>query len=164
MTGTNEPTRASVEKDRQIIQELQRNARLSNVAIAKKVGLSEGAVRRRIDKLVTSGQIHFAAIPGPSYLGRSIHAIIRIQSEPAHTEALVDELSKMSELSYVYHCTGQFDLMVVGYFRSNDEIRDFKTARLGGREGLREMETQLVLRVAKRAYEWPRPAKSAGTD
>ncbi|WP_166355232.1 Lrp/AsnC family transcriptional regulator [Phytoactinopolyspora limicola] len=141
-------------KDRLIILELLRDARQSNVALAKKVGLSEGAVRRRIEKLVESGRLIFTVVPDAAYMGRNVHAMIRIQSAPGATERLVDELVSMHELSYVYHCTGQFDITVVGFFKSNDELREFTTGKLGKTDGIVEIRTVITLRVAKRFHEW----------
>ena len=141
-------------KDQMIVRELQRDSRQSNVALAAKLGLSEGAVRRRVDKLVTDGHLRFMAIAEPAYMGHSIHVMIRIQTEPDMTDRVIENLVEMRELSYVYNCTGQFNIATVGYFRSTEDLRQFTTAKLGQLAGVVELRTVMILRVAKRSQEW----------
>ncbi|WP_283136552.1 Lrp/AsnC family transcriptional regulator [Rhizohabitans arisaemae] len=149
-------SKSSIEKDRSIIRELVRDPRQTNVALAAKVGLSEGSVRRRVERLVAEGQLHFAAIPSAPFMGRPVHTLFEIQSAPGATEQLIEQLVAMPEISYVYHVTGQFDIVAVGYFASSNEMRTFWTERLGNLDGLMESRTVMVLRVAKRAHEWAR--------
>lgn len=141
-------------KDQMIVRELQRDSRQSNVALAAKLGLSEGAVRRRIEKLVTDGHLRFMAIAEPAYMGHALHVMIRIQTEPDMTDEVIDRLVEMRELSYVYNCTGQFNITTVGYFRTSEDLRQFTTSKLGKLEGVVELRTVMILRVAKRSQEW----------
>ena len=151
MTGTR-----SVAKDRDIILELVQDPRQSNVAVAKTLGISEGSVRRRVDRLIEDGDLTFSAVPRPAYMGRPVHTLFEIQSAPGENDALVDRLTAMPEISYVYHVTGQFDIIAVGYFASNEAMRQFWTERLGRLEGVMESRSVMVLRVAKRMHEWAR--------
>ena len=141
-------------KDQMIIRELQRDSRQSNVALAAKLGLSEGAVRRRIDKLVSEGHLRFMAIAEPSYMGHALHVMIRIQTEPDMTDKVIDDLVAMRELSYVYNCTGQFNITTVGYFRTTEDLRAFTAEKVGKLPGVVELRTVMILRVAKRTQEW----------
>ena len=151
-------------KDRMIIRELQRDSRQSNVALASKLGLSEGAVRRRIEKLVSEGNLRFMAIAEPAYMGRALHVMIRIQTEPDMTDVVIDRLVEMRELSYVYNCTGQFNIATVGYFRSTEDLREFTTTKLGKLHGIVELRTVMILRTAKRSPEWDFPDDESGPD
>jgi Lrp/AsnC family transcriptional regulator for asnA, asnC and gidA len=147
-------SRSSIEKDYSIIRELVVDPRQSNVSLAEKVGLSEGSVRRRVARLQEEGHLHFAAIPAAAYMGRPVHTMFRIQSAPGMTDQLIDALVDMPEMAYVYQNTGQFDITAVGYFSSSEDMRKFATDQLGHLDGLVEMHTIMVLRVAKRAHEW----------
>lgn len=151
-------------KDQMIIQELQKDARQSNVALAAKLGLSEGAIRRRVERLVSEGHLRFVAVADPAYMGYTIHVMVRIQTEPDMADEVVDELVAMDELSYVYNCTGQFNIAVVGYFRSTEELREFTADRLGKLSGVVELRTVVILRVAKRSQELSAPAYEAGPE
>ena len=149
-------SKSSIEKDRSIIRELVQNPRQSNVALAAKVGLSEGSVRRRMERLLTEGKLTFSAIPSAAFMGRPVHTLFEIQSAPGATEQLIEKLAGMPEMAYVYHVTGQFDIIAVGYFASNNAMRRFWTERLGHLDGVMESRAVMVLRVAKRAHEWAR--------
>jgi Lrp/AsnC family transcriptional regulator, regulator for asnA, asnC and gidA len=146
----------NIAKDRDIILELVRDPRQSNVSVAKKLGISEGAVRRRVERLVERGDLTFSAMPRPAYMGRPVHTLFRLQSAPGRNADLLAHITAMPEISYVYHVTGQFDLIAVGYFASNDAMRRFWTERLGSLDGVLESTSVMVLRVAKRMHEWAR--------
>lgn len=127
--------------------ELQRDGRQSNVSIAKRVGLTEGAVRRRIDNLIESGAIRFTVAVDPAYLDRDSAAILRIRCAPHLVDEVLGELSSAPELAHLYLCTGPFDITAVGYFSSNAELREFQTARLGSIAGIVEIQSDVVLQV-----------------
>lgn len=135
----------SKEMDRRIVGELQRDARQSNVSLGRAVGLSEGAVRRRIDLLVSSGTLRFSAQVSPQFLGLTSHALLRIRCAPHLIDEVIAALAGMPELERVYHCTGQFDITAVAHFPSTRELREFTTTRLGAIEGVVEMQSELVL-------------------
>lgn len=151
-----------------IVRELQKDSRLSNVALAARVGLSEGAVRRRIDRMLSEGKISFSVFANNEFMGRPLHAMVQIQCEPGTVDRILDEVVAMNELSYVYQCTGQFEIQVVGYFESTDELRAFTNERLGELNGIAEIRTVIILRVGKRNQEWlddnPAVADAAGED
>jgi Lrp/AsnC family transcriptional regulator for asnA, asnC and gidA len=58
--------------------------------------------------------------------------------------------------------TGQFDIIAVGYFSSNEAMREFWTERLGRLDGVMESRSVMVLRVAKRMHEWARDIADDG--
>lgn len=142
------------EIERQLLRELQTDARQSNVALARKVGLTEGAVRRRIDKLLKTGKFRVVAVGDPELLGLETHAVIGLKVELTRIEPLSAELARMRELSYVYETAGQFDLIIVGFFASNDQMRDFLTHKLARLEGIIDTDTFLVMRTVKRSFRW----------
>ena len=133
--------------DRRIIQELRRDSRQSNVAIARTVGLTEGAVRRRIDLLVQAGTLRFTVEADQEFLGRPYHALLRIRCAPDQIDEVIADLADEDDLDHIYHCTGQFDLTAVGHFRSTAEFRAFTTQRLGSIPGVVEVQSELVLRA-----------------
>ncbi|MCV0377416.1 Lrp/AsnC family transcriptional regulator [Microbacterium sp.] len=142
------------EIERQLLRELQTDARQSNVALAKKVGLTEGAVRRRIDKLLKTGKFRVVAVGDPELLGLQTHAVIGLKIELTKIEQLSEELAQMRELSYVYETTGQFDIIIVGFFASNDRMREFLTHKLAPLAGIVDIDTFLVMRTVKRSFRW----------
>jgi Lrp/AsnC family transcriptional regulator for asnA, asnC and gidA len=142
------------EVDFALVREMQSDARQSNVALARKVKLTEGAVRRRIDNLLTRGALRIVAVADPEALGLNTHAVIGLRVDIDRIEPLSDELANMRELSYVYQTAGQFDIIVVGFFASNEQLRVFLTQRLGRLHGVKGTDTYLVLRTMKRSLRW----------
>lgn len=142
------------EIDKQLIRELQQDARVSNVALARIVDLTEGAVRRRIDNMVKSGALRIVGVGDPEWLGLKTHAVIGLRVGVGHIERLMEEFSRIPEFSYVYQTTGQFDIMAVAFFRSNDQLRDFLTRTLGQLEGVLETQTFLIMKTGKRSFRW----------
>jgi Lrp/AsnC family transcriptional regulator for asnA, asnC and gidA len=142
------------EIDLTLVRELQSDARQSNVALARKVKLTEGAVRRRIDNLLARGALRIVAVADPETLGLHTHAVIGLRVDIDRIEPLSDELASMRELSYVYQTAGQFDIIVVGFFASTEQLRVFLTKRLGQLQGVKGTDTYVVLRTMKRSLRW----------
>ena len=142
------------EIDLTLVRELQSDARQSNVALARKVKLTEGAVRRRIDNLLTRGALRIVAVAEPEILGLHTHAVIGLRVDIDRIEPLSDELASMRELSYVYQTAGQFDIIVVGFFASTEQLRMFLIKRLGQLQGVKGTDTYVVLRTMKRSLRW----------
>jgi len=150
--------------DRKLISALQRDARVSNVELAKLVDLTEGAVRRRIDNLLKSKALRIIGVGDPKQLGLNTHAVIGMRVEPQRIDAVLDELVAMPQFSFVYQTLGQFDVVGVAFFPSNAELGDFMTDSLPKVEGVRETQTYLILNTPKRAFlfgeESPKPRTS----
>ena len=89
------------EIDLALVREMQSDARQSNVALARKVKLTEGAVRRRIDNLISRGAVRIVAVADPETLGLQTHAVIGLRVDIDRIEELSSELADMRELSYV---------------------------------------------------------------
>lgn len=142
------------EIDRALVREIQSDARQTNVALAKKVGLTEGAVRRRIENLLSSGAFRIVAVGEPEALGLRTHAVIGLRVDLSRLETLASRLAAMRELSYVYETTGAYDILVVGFFASNDQLREFLMRKLATLEGVVSTDTYLVMRTVKRSFRW----------
>lgn len=149
--------------DRAIVRELQDDARQSNVALAKKVGLTEGAVRRRVERLLKTGAFRIVAVGDPNLLGLHTHAVFALRCDLSQLDTIAARLSAMRELSYVYETTGRYDVMAVGFFASNEALRGFVTEKLAQEPGITECDTFMVMRTAKRSFRWGETS-DAGAD
>lgn len=141
---------------------MQNDARVSNVALAAKVDLTEGAVRRRIDNMIKSGALRIVGVGDPERLGLTTHVVIGMRVEVTMVDSLLDVFARMGEFSYVYQTTGQFDIIAVAFFRSNDQLRDFLTRKLAKVAGVIETQTFLIMRTAKRSFRWGEGAGEPG--
>jgi Lrp/AsnC family transcriptional regulator, regulator for asnA, asnC and gidA len=94
------------------------------------------------------------AVADPGALDLHTHAVIGLRVEQARLEQLSERLVAMEELSYVYETVGQFDLIVVGFFRSDEELRVFLTHKLAQLPGILRSETYHIMRTIKRSLRW----------
>src|SRR5271167_2414149 len=96
--------------NRAIIEALQRDGRQPYGAIADAVGLSEAAVRRRVQRLREMGIMQIVAVTDPLQLGFTRQAMIGISVE-GDVRRVAEKLIEMSEVDYVVMCAGSFDIL-----------------------------------------------------
>lgn len=143
--------------DRQIIALLQHDGRLSNTAVARKLGLAEATVRRRIDRLTRTGALRVVAVLNPEVAGFTLSAIIGISCELKHLDEVASTLAGFPETRYLGYSTGTFDLMVEAFFLSHQHLLDFLTTKVAAISGVTRTETEIILKVAKFSFEWELP-------
>src|SRR6187401_3648560 len=95
---------------KQIIEQLQQDGRRSYAAIGKAVGLSEAAVRQRVQRLTESGVMQIVAVTDPLQLGFARQAMIGIKVD-GQLDPVAEELGKIDEIDYVVMTAGGFDLL-----------------------------------------------------
>ena len=94
-----------------IIEELQQDGRRSYAAIGKVVGLSEAAVRQRVQRLIDHGVMQVVAVTDPLQLGFARQAMIGIRTR-GELEAVADKIAELDEVDYVVVTAGSYDLLV----------------------------------------------------
>src|SRR3989454_4586622 len=94
----------------QIIRELQRDGRRPYTSIAKTIGLSEAAVRQRVQKLLDQGVMQIVAVTDPLTVGFRRQAMVGVNVE-GDVEKIADALTDMSEVEYVVMTAGSFDIL-----------------------------------------------------
>ncbi len=137
------------ELDDKLINLLQTDGRASNIELAKKVGVSEGTVRRRFRNLIKDEIIRVVAIPDPSKLGRNTTALIGLQVDPALVDPVAIELARIPEVQYAAVTTGAYDVFLWVALSSPEELSSFLRIRVGGIEGVRRTETFVNLSIKK---------------
>lgn len=146
------------ELDRQIVALLQRDGRTSNSKIARRVGVTEGTVRRRIEQLVRDKVIRIAAVANPFKIGLSTVALISIDADLPKMQEVAMALVAMKEVRYVGYATGAHDIIIEAIFPNNAALLQFVSDRLSRIPGIVRTETSIQLDVLKRSYEWEIPA------
>jgi Lrp/AsnC family transcriptional regulator for asnA, asnC and gidA len=104
-----------------IIEELQQDGRKPYAAIGKVVGLSEAAVRQRVQRLLDHGVMQIVAVTDPLELGFARQAMIGIRAE-GDVELIADELANMVELEYVVITAGSFDILAEVVCESDEQL------------------------------------------
>ena len=136
-----------------IIRELQVDGRKSYAAIGKAVGLSEAAVRQRVQRLTDAGVMQVVAVTDPLELGFARQAMIGIKAEGA-LEPIADKLSAMDEIEYVVITAGSFDLLAEVLCESDEHLLRVLSDRIRQIEGVKVTETFVYLKLVKQTYSW----------
>lgn len=131
--------------DRRIIEILKKNSRVKYTILARKLGITEGAVRRRVHKLLRNKVIKRFTIELEP-LRPSLKALVLVSTKTTHPSSEVSELIKRLEgVQAVYEVSGQYDVVAIiegqdVSFLNNciDEIRKI--------EGVESTNTLIVLR------------------
>ncbi len=138
--------------DIKILVELQKDARKSLREIAEKLGVVEGTVYNRINKLKKMGVIKkFIPVIDYSMLGFDLIAVIGITAEGKHMVEVEEMLANEPNVTAVYDVTGQFDVITVAKFRDRESLNAF-VKRIAGLEHVQKTYTMLVLNVFKETH------------
>ena len=138
---------------KQLIEELQRDGRRSYAALAKTVGLSEAAVRQRVQRMVDSGVMQVVAVTDPLQVGFRRQAMIGLRVE-GDLVRVADELAKIDEVDYVVITAGSFDILLELVCEDDDHLLRVLSDRIRVLPGVRDTETFVYLRLAKQTYAW----------
>lgn len=136
-----------------IIEQLQEDGRRPYAAIGKAVGLSEAAVRQRVQKLLDQGVMQIVAVTDPLTVGFRRQAMVGVNVE-GDVESVADALTAMSECEYVVMTAGSFDLMVEIVCEDDDHLLDVINKRIRAVPGVRSTESFVYLKLKKQTYMW----------
>ncbi len=136
-----------------IIDQLQQDGRRAYATIGKAVGLSEAAVRQRVQRLVDAGVIQIVAVTDPLTVGFPRAAMIGIRCE-GDMELVADKLESMPEIDYLVITAGQYDLLVEVVCEDDEHLLDVINKRIRAVPGVVHTETFVYLKLRKQIYTW----------
>ena len=139
--------------NRAIIEQLQADGRRSYAAIATAVGLSEAAVRQRVQRLLDSGVMQIVAVTDPMQLGFTRQAMVGVRADGDLSE-VADKLAALPEVDYVVVTAGSFDLLVEVVCNDDDHLLSLLNSSIRAVPGVRDSETFVYLKLAKQTYTW----------
>ncbi|MFC7218269.1 Lrp/AsnC family transcriptional regulator [Streptomyces polyrhachis] len=137
---------------RAIIEQLQEDGRRPYAAVGKAVGLSEAAVRQRVQKLIDQGVMQIVAVTDPLTVGYHRQAMIGVHVE-GDLEPIADALASMAEVDYVVLTAGSFDLLAEVVVEDDDELLEV-IRRIRLLAGVRSTESFVYLKLRKQTYQW----------
>lgn len=143
--------------DRRIIALLQLDGRMSNVDIARAIGIAEATVRKRIDRLLNEGAIRVVAIPSVDKLGLEVETAIMLKVDLGQVDRIGEQLAAMKEVRAVKYATGEYDIIIEAVFPSDDDLLQFLTSRLARIQGIRATATSHILKSIKQSCDWVLP-------
>ncbi|MGV8968997.1 MAG: Lrp/AsnC family transcriptional regulator [Microbacteriaceae bacterium] len=153
--GGRAPSRALLLDDvsKAIIEQLQTDGRRSYAEIGKAVGLSEAAVRQRVQKLTESGVMQVVAVTDPMQLGFYRQAMIGIRVS-GDTTVVAAELGKLAAVDYIVLTAGSFDILVEVVCENDDDLIALLNKKIRGIDGVQSTETFVYLKLLKQFYNW----------
>ena len=136
-----------------IIEQLQQDGRRPYATIANAVGLSEAAVRQRVQRLVSSGVVQIVAVTDPLLVGFHRQAMVGIRTEGS-ISGVVDQLTAMPEVDYVVVTAGSFDVLAEVVCADDDHLLHLVSDQIRVIPGVRSTETFVYLKLSKQTYTW----------
>jgi Lrp/AsnC family transcriptional regulator, regulator for asnA, asnC and gidA len=140
--------------DAMIIQLLQKDGRLSNTDIAKKMEISETTVRSRLKRLIDEEYIQIVAVSNPYKLGFGMTGDIQVSVDPRKIGSVVSELKKIRELWFIVTTTGSAGINAEFIVMNRDELNDLIHKKISVIDGINKIETSLILEYQKRKYDY----------
>ena len=139
--------------NKQIIEHLQRDGRMSYAALAKIIGLSEAAVRQRVQRLLDGGLMQIVAVTDPLTLGFARQAMVGLKVT-GDLRAVADELAAIPEVDYVVICAGGYDVLAEAVCTDDEHLLDLLNDKIRTVKGVAATETFMYLKLAKQTYAW----------
>jgi Lrp/AsnC family transcriptional regulator for asnA, asnC and gidA len=137
---------------RHIIEQLQADGRRSYAAIGKAVGLSEAAVRQRVQRLLEQGVMEIVAVTDPMSLGFRRQAMIGIRCSD-DLQRVADLLAGMEAIDYVVITAGSFDVLVEVVCEDDDQLLGI-LGQIRSLPNVTTTETFVYLKLRKQTYHW----------
>jgi Lrp/AsnC family transcriptional regulator for asnA, asnC and gidA len=137
---------------KRIIEQLQADGRRSYAAIGKAVGLSEAAVRQRVQRLQEAGVVQIVAVTDPLTLGFRRQAMIGLKCD-GDLMKVADDLAAMAEIDYVVITAGSFDLLLEVVCEDDDHLLEI-LSQVRGVPSVTSTETLVYLKLRKQTYTW----------
>ncbi|MBT7925711.1 MAG: Lrp/AsnC family transcriptional regulator [Micrococcales bacterium] len=141
------------EISKKIVEQLQHDGRKSYAEIGKAVGLSEAAVRQRVQKLTESKVMQIVAVTDPLSLGFSRQAMIGIKCSGDATK-LSKDLAGISSVDYVVLTAGSFDILVEAVCEDDDHLLSLINNEIRPLPGVISAESFVYLKLEKQHYNW----------
>ena len=152
--------------DKRILFELQKNARLTNVELAEKVGLSPSPCLSRVKLLTQLGVIkRHVTLVDPEKVNLALTVFIRISLERQSEKALENFERTISALPEVLECylmTGDSDYLIRVVAADVNALKDFILNHLTGVDGISNIRSSLALKQVK--YETALPLKAISNE
>jgi len=132
--------------DKKILDHLEKDARVSYTALAKKLDISDVAIKKRIDKLIDNGIIErFSISIDNKKLGMPLKAFILVKLLPAEASQIHEELKKMRNVTRIFPTLGSYDAILELTCRDIDELKSLTDESIGNLRGVTDIRTLVVV-------------------
>jgi Lrp/AsnC family transcriptional regulator, regulator for asnA, asnC and gidA len=153
--GVTEPVSLD-DVNKRIIDQLQRDGRMSYAALAKEVGLSEAAVRQRVQRMLDSDVMQIVAVTDPLTLGFARQVMVGLKVE-GDLRSVAKSLAAIPEIDYVVICAGAYDLLAELVCTDDEHLLGLLNEAIRTIPGVTATETFVYLKLEKQTYAWGTP-------
>ena len=136
-----------------IIEQLQQDGRRAYASIGKSIGLSEAAVRQRVQKLVDTGVMQIVAVTDPMQIGFARQAMVTIAAS-GDMETVAAALAQIDEVDYVVIVAGAWDILAEVVVEDDAHLLRLLNDRIRTIPGVVKTESFLYLKLVKQTYNW----------
>jgi len=140
--------------DCNIIQLLQKDGRITNIEIARKLKMSEATVRGRMKRLIDDEIIQIVAVSNPIKLGFRVTGSIKIRVDIKRMNSVIRELKKIEALWFIVQMTSGVGIYSEFVVRSMEELNSLIMHKINSIDGVLDTETSLIMKFIKRRYDW----------
>jgi len=148
--------------DKRIIKLLQKNGRLTNTEIAKELGVTEGTIRKRLNRLVSEKIIIIAAVLNLPFLGYQVSGNMRIRADIEKSDQIITKLKKFDEVWYLIRIVGGSMNIQLEFVVQSFEDYNIFMAKLNKIKGLQEIDQVFYTEEYKETYAWDLLLKTEG--
>ena len=136
-----------------IVEMLQEDGRRSYSEIGRIVGLSEAAVRQRVQRLTESGVMQIVAVTDPMQLGFRRQAMVGVKVA-GDARGVAEAIAAIDEVDYVVITVGSFDVLVEAVCEDDDHLLALVNDRIRPIPGLVSTETFIYAKLQKQQFAW----------
>lgn len=149
--------------DRQIIERLGRDARVSNREVGRELGVTEGTIRARLKRLFEANAISVSVVCNSALLAHPILAYLFIEVDTAHNiEAVAEALASVQQISFVATLLGRSDILAMTLVENGDQVTELLHKTIDKIPGVHRVQYSLGQQFVKHDYHWsviqPQPA------
>lgn len=138
--------------EERMLEVFNRDARQSNREVGRQVGVSETAIRHRLNKLLKSGELQFEVISHYTVAGTRVMAQARVSTAPRYTDEIIEKLVRYDEVGFAAETTGQYNLLLYLKAASNYELGDFCNNVLQAIRGVESLDVQVFVSFGKHQF------------
>jgi Lrp/AsnC family transcriptional regulator for asnA, asnC and gidA len=139
--------------DKAIIRALQLDGRTPYSKLGPAVGLSQAAVRQRVQRLIDRGVMQVVAVTDPATLGFAVQAMVAI-CVTGDVRKVAAALGDLPEVEYVVITAGRFDLLVEVVCSDSQHLLALVNDRMRSIKGVTSTEVFTYLSLVKQTYSW----------
>ncbi|MGF7149510.1 Lrp/AsnC family transcriptional regulator for asnA, asnC and gidA [Sphingomonas zeicaulis] len=137
------------ETDRHILDLLGDDARLSNRALARRLGLVEGTIRTRVKRLTERSLLRFTAITDHRQHGSPRLTFLRIRTDLASGAEIARAVSALPDVRSTIMMLGPFNILAIALFEDENRHAEVAMASIGAMPGVLAVESAVVIKSLK---------------